>query len=73
MLRVKSVNSLLRQARARDESACGRVIGLPAVPNKLGKTAVKTRSATLRPNSATNGVIPGTSWTMMTAGPVPIR
>jgi len=37
------------------------VIGQPAVPKRLGNTAVMPRSATRRAKAATNGVMPGIS------------
>src|SRR3954452_12423245 len=51
----------------------GKLGSLPGVPNNDGITAVQPISATLRPNAATFGVTPGTSWMTMTAGPEPIR
>ena len=45
----------------------------PGSPKSRGSTAVQPTAATLRPNSATRGVIPGTSAMTMTAGPLPIQ
>jgi len=73
LLRASKVNSRLTQARANDERLYGSVTGLPGVPSRSGRTAVMPRAATFRPNAATNSVIPGTSWMMMTAGPFPVR
>jgi hypothetical protein len=66
-------NSRLTHACATDFNAYETDIGSPGVPKSEGSTAVNPRAATRRANAATSGVMPGTSWITITAGPEPNR
>ena len=67
------VNSRATQSRSDDRAMYAPLGSLPGVPSSDGMITVNPASTTSSANFATNGVIPGISWTTTTPGPVPLR
>ena len=67
------LNSRFTHTRGRVVAMAPKLIGAPAVPNRLGMTTVNSASTTSSAKVMTSGVMPGSSWMTMTPGPVPRR